>query len=89
MVDQVEMTDNCTTCRLFVEKRVDDNTKTFCVRRLHSGSRGSTPETKFDLRSGKNMMTGNRIEQIVSYFPETRPEWWCGEHEPAHAVGRA
>ncbi len=56
--------------------------KTLCRRRLHSGSAGSSPEMKMSMQRGGMQPTGGRQERVVSFFPETRPEWWCGDFEP-------
>jgi len=81
--------DTCETCRFFqvitkesiTKERV---TKTFCRRRLHSGSMGSKfIGGKVNLATGRMTQTGERREMVASYFPETKPDWWCGEYESA------
>ena len=78
--------DSCANCRFFFEEEKDGKTKRYCRRRLHSGSVGSYPEMQVAPGMvGKSVMrpTGNRIERNVSFFPQTQPDWWCGEHEIA------
>jgi len=75
---------SCLNCKFFYEaiNEGESKSKTFCRRRIHSGSMGSKPETQVDMRTGISKLTGMRREMIVSYFPETKPDWWCGEWEP-------
>ena len=65
------------------------STRTYCRRRLHSGSMGSKPEMKMNMRAGTMQPTGARKEQVASFFPQTMPDWWCGDYEhgaPSHEV---
>jgi hypothetical protein len=81
--------DTCENCSYYeVRDQKGGPAKTFCRKRLHSGALFSVPETKFDLKRG-NIQTGKRQNIIVSYFPETKPEWWCGEFLPALVVPEA
>jgi hypothetical protein len=42
---------------------------------------------KFELNRG-HVRTGVQQNLIVSYFPETKPDWWCSEYEFVGAVVR-
>lgn len=79
------MTDDaCVACRFYLERVVENKTKTFCRRRLHSGSMGSKlAGAKLNMAAGRMTQTGERREMVASYFPETKPDWWCGEFENA------
>ena len=71
----------CSDCRFFYRAEPDKpDGKTMCRKRLHSGSLGSKPEIKFDIKRG-HVHTGAHQNMIVSYFPETKPDWWCSEYE--------
>lgn len=81
--------DTCDTCRCYILVPPDPGTKkaskALCRKRLHSGSLGSKIEKQFVLGRG-NVPTGNRTNIIVSYFPETRPDWWCSEYQFAGSL---
>ncbi len=81
--------ETCETCRFFqsITKESKTNeavTNTYCRRRLHSGSMGSKlAGAKVNIATGRMTQTGERREMVASYFPETKPDWWCGDYETA------
>lgn len=79
--------DACSNCRFFFRTQPDNpEGKTLCRTRLHSGSLGSRPEVEFNLKVGRKVPTGRHENIIVSYFPETKPDWWCSEYKFVGAI---
>ena len=77
--------DSCVTCRCFFVMAPDSrgNVKTLCRKRLHSGTLFTQMETttKVHGMAMSKKPTGKMQHVIASYFPETRPEWWCDEYQ--------